>query len=269
MRIAGPFAALVALFLANPAHAVQLGAIEIIPGKICRFTAPLSAEEQRYLALDPNPSVKEAHAAIAVPAGFDPAKRWPVLIVSATSDGSGLNVPWLPFYREPALAHGWVILAADGPIPPPKDNRSWRFAMLRAALDEMRRDWPASRDWPLACGGFSGGSKWSALMAGLLMAHGQGQICGIFMGGCNEDKATIALELYKPDPVKFKAVPIYISSGASDPIATPVAAGRVQARLTSTGFRNVILEEHNGGHELYTPHVTKALQFFEGAANLH
>jgi hypothetical protein len=45
---------------------------------------------------------------------------------------------------------GWVLLASDATIKPRLDSTQWRLAMLAAALESMRREWPQSAKWPVA-----------------------------------------------------------------------------------------------------------------------
>jgi len=55
---------------------------------------------------------------IAFPAGFDPSRPWPILIVTSTSDfnrTSAMDVDW---YRRPATAEGWIVLGSDATVAP-------------------------------------------------------------------------------------------------------------------------------------------------------
>lgn len=240
---------------------IRLGSVPIRAGEVCHFEAPLSAAEQRIVAEEGNPVVAVARVALATPPGFDPTRSWPVAIVSATSDGSASSVRSVPFYTSAALFRGWVVIGADGPGRPRADGDGWRFAMVAAALDELHRRWPASTRWPLACVGFSGGAKRSALLAALLVRQGA-PVIGVFMAGCNEDKATVGLQRYGPDPARFKAVPMFLSGGERDRIAFPADQEKVAASLLHTGFRRVALEHFPGGHEVYLPHFGRALDWF-------
>jgi len=58
------------------------------------------------------------------------------------------------WYRRPATEEGWVVLGSDATISPRIDSTQWRLAMLAAALEAVRKDWPGSAKWPLAFAGF-------------------------------------------------------------------------------------------------------------------
>jgi len=90
------------------------------------------------------------------------------------------------WYRRPALAEYWVLLASDATIKPRFDSTQWRLAMLAAALESMRRERPQSAKWPVAFGGFSGGAKRSALLGAMLAKTGSVKTCGFFLSGINE-----------------------------------------------------------------------------------
>src|ERR1044071_2032684 len=97
--------------------------------------------------------------------------------------------------------------------------------MISSALEFIYEEWPEAKKWPIACGGFSGGAKWSGIMASI-MARDQMPLIGLYMAGCNEDLATESFRIYQPGE-HFKTVPIFLSSGRSDPIATPVQQAAV------------------------------------------
>jgi hypothetical protein len=46
-------------------------------------------------------------------------------------------------------------------IRAPVDSTQWRLAILAAALESMRREWPHWAKWPVVFGGFS----WGAMLA--------------------------------------------------------------------------------------------------------
>ncbi|HMJ06712.1 MAG TPA: hypothetical protein VK474_10695, partial [Chthoniobacterales bacterium] len=65
--------------------------VPVSPGATVRANVPLSAVERSYVAEAGNPVPPTAVAMLAVPAGFDPQKTWPVLVVFSTSDFKRLN----------------------------------------------------------------------------------------------------------------------------------------------------------------------------------
>ena len=246
----------------NGAEQIKLGTNAIVAGKVLEFEAPLSAHAKINARRTSNPKVETAKGAVAVPEGFDPLKNWPLLIVSATSDGSASSIGAMKRFIQLATEAGWVILAADGPSGKPKeDSDAWRWAMILGVLDHLRAEWPESRKWPIACAGFSGGAKRSALIAAIMM-KGSYKLSGIFMGGCNQDSATSGFLVYQPGP-QFRRLPIFLSSGTTDTIATPEQHAAVKQSMDRSGFANVRLETYDGGHQLNADQVKTALKWFQ------
>jgi hypothetical protein len=189
----------------------------------------------------------------------------PLLIVSVPSGGSAIRS--LPSVTNTALSEGWAVLAADGPkVRVNDDTVQFGWAMLSSVLDQFHRTWPPSKQWPVACAGFSGGAKRSATVAAAMTREGY-QVVGIFMGGCNEDRATLGLELYQPGD-RFKAVPIFLSNGTSDPIANPRHAGLVADSMRRSGFRTLRLESYPDGHRQNNEQLALALQWFRQNSSL-
>jgi predicted esterase len=83
----------------------------------------------------------------------------------------------------------------------------------------------------------------------------------IFLSGINEDRLGESYKTYQPGR-GFLEVPVWLSSGANDPIATPQAHNLVKASLERTGFKRVRLEQFGGGHQLKMSEVRRALQWF-------
>ena len=169
------------------------------------------------------------------------------------------------WYRRPALAEGWVLLAPDATIRPRLDSTQWRLAMLAAALESMRKEWPQSAKWPVAFGGFSGGAKRSAVLGAMLAKTGAVKTCGFFLSGINEDRLSEAYRNYSPGG-DFLGIPIWLSSGQSDNVAKPQDHNRVKASLERTGFKRVRLERFAGGHQVNKEEVGRALRWFREVA---
>ncbi len=207
----------------------------------------------------------KALVGLFVPPAFDPAKTWPVMIVSVTNSGRDKgrdpsSVKSMGGYLDAAREHGWVVLAADCPgykTPGSPFNRS---ALVEAALEALGAQWPTSKDWPLATGGFSGGAKYSGWIAGWMCERGR-RVVGIFMGGCNEDTATSAIKTLKPDKKIFTAAKVFLSTGKADNIAGPEDTAKVMDSLKSSGFE-VQESIHQGGHTLDRAHVAEAMKWF-------
>lgn len=244
-----------------PASAIRVAGVDIPLGKSTTFRAPLDEEAQKLLKREGNPAT-EAAIGLWLPADFDPGKEWNILLVSATENSSSVNSLFM--YQASAQASGgWVVLGADGPAAPPKgDTTQWRWQMARAGLLALEAAWPTARQWPVAACGFSGGAKRSGLLGALLCADDR-PVIGMYMGGCNDDMASAGLHEYRPNGPVFRKVPVYLSTGAQDAVATVVAANRVRQSMEASGFRNVRSETYAGGHVANAPQITEALNWFK------
>jgi len=238
---------------------LHFGTNRVQPGKLVEFFAPpnggarLGAQRTgRVLA-----SVK---GAFILPPGYtNLARPCPLLIFSVPSGGSSTR--GMSTMTNVALTEGWAILAADGPkIDASEDTIQWGWAMLSSVLDEFTKTWPPAKSWPVACAGFSGGAKRSAAVAAA-MAHDNWRVIGVFMGGCNEDRATLGWQLFGPGS-RFKSVPMFLSNGVSDPIANPQHGATVRDAMIRSGFTAVRLESHPGKHQLSQTHLREALRWF-------
>lgn len=249
------------LGLTTNAFAATIAGKEAKPGPLVEIQFAVSKYFQDMAAQGGNPRPATGRAVLSFPPGFDPARRWPIMIVTSTTDyhrTSPMDAEW---YHPPADAEGWVILASDATIKPQHDSTPWRLAMLGAALDAMRKDWPQIRNWPVAFVGMSGGAKRSCLL-GAMMAKGRTvNICGFFLSGINDDKMSEAYKTYQPGG-DFLNTPIWISGGMDDVIATPSLEGKVAAGMRSTGFKRVRLEHFIGVHQLKRSEVKLALRWF-------
>jgi len=86
-------------------------------------------------------------------------------------------------------------------------------------------------------------------------------ICGFFLGGINQDRMSEAYHTYQPG-AGFLSIPIWISGGMEDEIATPSSEGAVQASLQRTGFKRVRVEHYMGKHWLKRSEVRLAMRWF-------
>jgi hypothetical protein len=242
-------------------HGTSLAGQQVQGGGTIEIRFPVARYFQDIAARDGNPRVETGRAVLAFPPGFDPNRPWPILVVTSTSDfnrTSAMDVEW---YRRPAAAEGWVVLGSDATISPRIDSTPWRLGMLGAALEAVRKEWPQSARWPVAFGGFSGGSKRSGALGAMLAKTGSVRICGFFLSGINEDRLGEAYKTYQPGRGLLE-VPIWLSSGSGDTIATPQSHTLVKASLERTGFKRVRLEQFVGSHQLKMSEVRRALQWF-------
>jgi hypothetical protein len=253
--------ALVSVLLAGNLRAATLAGQQVQPGGKIEIRFPVSKYFQNIAAEAGNPRPDTGRAVLAFPAGFDPARAWPILIVTSTSDFNRTSAMDADWYRAPATAEGWIVLGPDATIAPRIDSTQWRLGLLGAALEAIRKEWPQSAKWPVAFAGFSGGSKRSGVLGAMLSKSGSVRVCGFFLSGINEDRLGEAYKTYQPGR-GFLEVPVWLSSGASDPVATPQAHNLVRASLERTGFKRVRLEQFGGGHQLKMAEVRRALQWF-------
>ena len=243
----------------TPASAITGTTFSVTPGQVSNFDAPLSPKEQTEASRDGNPPVTTAKITLGVPNGFDPQRSYPLLVISSTVEMQPSSL--FSNYQREAMDAGWVIMAADGPEKPKKDHGGWRWAMISAGMNAIESNWPAAKMWPVACGGFSGGAKRSGFMAARF-ANTPHKVIGMLMGGCNQDTATEALQKEHPPFGPFVNVPIYLSSGTDDKIATPDQHQSVKTSMKATGFNKIRLETYKGGHDSYPAHTTEALNWF-------
>jgi hypothetical protein len=196
---------------------------------------------------------------VALPEGFDARKSWPVLVVTAPAGASAVQS--LGGYTNVALSQGWVVAAVDGPkVNFEKDNNVFAWGMISSLLDQLRVSWPQSKHWPFACAGFSGGAKRAAMTAAEMMRQ-RDTVIGVFMGGCNEDRATLGYQISQPSRA-FLNVPMFLSSGTRDSIAGPAFGAKVKQSMEQTGFTKIRLEIYDDQHRLNTNHVRIALEWF-------
>jgi hypothetical protein len=241
--------------------AASLAGQQVQPGGKILIQFPVSKYFQDIASQGGNPRPDTGRAVLAFPAGFDPSRTWPILIVTSTSDFNRTSVMDADWYRAPATAEGWVVLGADATIRPRIDSTQWRLGLLAAALESIRKEWPQSSRWPVAFAGFSGGSKRSGILGPMLAKTGSVRVCGFFLSGINEDRLSEGYKTYQPGR-GFLEVPVWLSSGANDTVATPQAHNLVKASLERTGFKRVRLEQFGGGHQLKMSDVRRALQWF-------
>ena len=231
------------------------------PGGTLDIRFPVPKFFQDYAAAGGNPRPTIGRAVITFPKGFDPARAWPILIVTSTADFNRTSPMDARWYQQPATSEGWIVLASDATITPRQDSNSWRIGFLGAALEALRKDWPQSAHWAVAFAGLSGGAKRSGVLGAILASNGAVKVCGFFLAGINSDELSAAYKTYHPPP-EFLDTPIWLSSGMDDHIAPYGAHEHVRASLVNTGFKHVRLEPFMGRHEVNAAQVQLALQWF-------
>jgi hypothetical protein len=251
----------VLLSTASISSATTLAGQSVQPGGEIEIRFPVPKYYQNIAAEAGNPRPETGRAVLTFPSGFDPARTWPILIVTSTSDFNRTSAMDAEWYRKPATTEGWVVLGPDATISPHIDSTQWRLGLLGAALEIIRKDWPQSSRWPVAFAGFSGGSKRSGVLGVMMAKTGSVRICGFFLSGINEDRLGDAYKTYQPGRGLLE-VPVWLSCGDNDTVATPQAHSLVKASLDRAGFKRVRLEQFGGGHQLKPTEVQRALQWF-------
>jgi hypothetical protein len=226
------------------------------------FEVELSPKVRAMAMLGGNLPVQRAKCAIALPEKFSPSRPWPIVIVNASIGTSAVEV--MKDYAPAASAAGWVTLAAEGATPAKLESTEWCHAMLIAAFEHLGKSWPGVARWPVATAGFSGGAKRSAYIGAVMIEDGH-PLAGMFMGGCNEDRATDALRWHKPGPAFFKT-PVFLSHGTEDRLASADATEAVVNGMKRSGFLKVRSETFGGGHEFRADQFAKALAWFRSEA---
>jgi len=232
------------------------------PGDVLNLEVPLSEKRRAEAVKEGATSLHHAKVAMAVPQGFDPQKSWPVLIINNTE--AYPNIDSMNQFKQAALDENWIIMAADPPDAEKDKEGGWRWATIAAAMDYVVATWPVAKDWPIACGGMSGGAKNSTFIAAAF-ARDHHRVIGMLMMGCNQDMASVAF--HRSAPPNFLGVPVFLSSGKSDTIATPAHHEAVRNSLRATGFQKVRLEHFDGAHDVYQPHIGEALRWFVAESN--
>lgn len=262
----------IALLLCCVAAAVPcLDAFVWQTGERTEFRVELPADLRRLAGGGRVSPIREAHVAVSLPTDFDPAREWPIFIVSATSDpGYRSCRKLMEHYLEPARAAGWILLAADpvtetAEVAQEEDTTELRAVMIFAALNGLAHEWPAARRWPIAFGGFSGGAKRSGWMAAFFTRQGRRPI-GVFQTGINHETVAQAGRDYRVRDPEYTSIPVFLLSGDKDVISTPKEHRQVLADLGRGGFKHTRLETFPGPHAIAPAPLRTALDWFREIA---
>ncbi|MBV6500586.1 MAG: hypothetical protein CJBNEKGG_03067 [Prosthecobacter sp.] len=253
---------------------LKIAGVVIKPGHKVEFETPLSETllaklkkrlggiKDGYTDID----MTKAAVGLFVPKGFDPAKSWPVMIVSVTDTGRSQgkfpsSVKSMGGFIEAAKSLKWVVLAADCPGNLTPGLPFNRCGLAEAALEALADAWPASKQWPIATGGFSGGAKYSGWLGGWFSESGR-NVLGMFMAGCNQDMASMALDELRPPKKVFNTAKVFLSIGTRDTIAGPDKGDAVVKSLKRSGFDETQMVVFEGGHEFRQDHLMTAMSWF-------
>src|SRR3981081_4328103 len=107
------FALLVAatLFLFPVVEAAMLAGYQVQSSSTLDLQFPISNYLQEFAAQGGNPKPTTGRALLFFPKGFDPARLWPILIVTSTTDLDRTSIMDAPWYRESAMRDGGGVLA--------------------------------------------------------------------------------------------------------------------------------------------------------------
>jgi predicted esterase len=253
-------ALLLVVFVASGA----LAATGLKAGGLSEFQVELPTELRQLAGRGNLSPVMHALVTIAVPANFDTARDWPVMVISATSDPQyNSSRRLLGVYADAALTDGWILVAADPAesVSIEQDDVVLRYALNTAALAVLALQWPQAEKARLAFGGFSGGAKFSGWLAAAFASQGR-TIIGIYLAGINQDTVVPAAKQFKVLDETFRRIPIFLQSGEKDEIATPADHRSVHDELKRAGFRVIRIEYFRGSHVVDAGPLRTALDWF-------
>jgi len=157
---------------------------------------------------------------------------------------SSFDAPW---YHAAAAAEGWIVLATDATVRPRNDSVSWRLALLAAGWTWCITNGQSRANGGGVCG-ISGGAK-CAQWLGAILAQTHSLTFADFSSAESMKTKCRGAENQRRAS-RISGLPIWISSGINDRIATPAQEQQIKGSLVRTGFQNVRLSRFSGGHEV-------------------
>ena len=204
---------------------------------------------------------------VALPNGFQPAIRnYPLLIVSATTDGAGSSIGSARSnYLPDATEKGFVVVAVDGEFGKPTDkghdSTSFRMALVQGGLDAIHKEWPQAKKWPIATAGVSGGAGYASHQAMILLQK-RSPLIGLLLSVTGWTPGDFPDVLERVPGAQIRTLPVFLTAGEKDHVATKEVTDKAHNELTTAGFKNVRYEKFDGGHRLHRPHLQEALDWF-------
>ena len=267
-----PAASTVATPAVGSGKAVTFGGATLTPGQVTPVDLKIpdswGKAIAKYYGAD-KPPEDHIKAAMAIPVGFDPDKPQRVLVASATSTGNTLSITVMRnIYTKDALAHGWAVIAADGPDgkPPDKnDNTAFRWDLVTLLMANIDASFPkAKSEWTFATAGFSGGAGYASDQA-LLLASDNWRVGGMML--LNGGYTPVQWEKnVRGGSGRWHSIPVFISAGEEDKVATPDVMKQSIETTKRGGYQRVRAEWHPGHHEAWDAHVNLALEWFDSLA---
>ena len=229
-------------------RAFTFGDSTLVPGKTVFFKLPIDKSKTK------DDAPEAYRCAVALPKDFDPSGEHPIFFVNGP-DGHDATKK-LKSYEE--------VIAANGVVCAINLNEAKSYNYILALFTEMWDRWPGSKEWPLVIGGNSGGAKKTAYVTAYLISK-EVEVCGMFMGGCNEDRTGDAaswIKLGGSSKTKYKKVPVFLSSGLEDKTANTRHVEAVENSMKKFGMKTVRRETFAGGHSVHKPHPQQAVEWF-------
>ncbi|MCG2583016.1 hypothetical protein [Massilia sp. TS11] len=264
-RLLGAMLALVCLpgfgQVAHPQVAGEEG--DGTPG-MYNFRVELSSDVRRFIGRGQESAISHALVRVVTPPRFDQSKSYPLLVVSATAvRGHSSSRKLLDAYADAAAAQGWVLVAADPDGAPEgtDEHTTERFALNTVALGILEQHWAWAAQAPIAFAGFSGGAKYSAMLAAAFAAQGRMPV-GVYLSGLNEPTLNEAAHAFKVRTEQFKQLKVFFASGDEDEIATPGNHRDVLEATRNGGFHRTRLETYHGRHVPDASLLPAALRWF-------
>ena len=203
---------------------------------------------------------------VALPPAFQPTRNYPLLIVSATTDGAGSSVNSARAnYLPDATAKGFVVIAVDGEFGKPTDkghdSPPFRWALVQAALGAIYQEWPQAKKWPIVTAGISGGGGYASFQT-LLLLDKQYPLIGLLLAVTGHTPGNYPDLLKQAPQTAIRTLPVFFTAGKNDEVATEEVTDDAHRELKRAGFKNVRFETFDGGHRLHRPHLQEALDWF-------
>ncbi len=256
---------------------------ELVPGQLHEFEFALSDENRKIAGNVPKgwknsfsarysgAWIKEIGAThdlqkirvlLGVPENFDPAKGCPVFVQWASGDGKS-HIGAGKEYWNTCREKGWMLVSIDGA---PDSAAAWTntafLAGIKEFFEQLHAKYPASPQWKVATGGFSGGAKLAQWM-GALMDDLEGvEVTGYWLGGCNEALFVYAMEDLNVKKSAYRKAKAYISTGDKDELVNADYREKVEKGCKDAGFDVVRPESYDGVHAISHPQLAEALDWF-------
>lgn len=255
---------------------------ELVRGKKNTFTFPLS-EENQNIALKGGKgwgsdftnrysgswvkSLREGHAIekckieIGLPKDFDPSKGCPIFIQWNTSDHKS-HLRGTRRFWPTCNSEGWMLVSIEGA---PDSKTTWSnsvfYAGVKEFFEQLHQKYPGSKEWPVATGGFSGGSKICQWMGGLMDELEGVNLRGYWIGGCNESFFEYAVQDLSVSKKTLRGVKAYISCGNQDKYLSARSNERVLNGIKEFGLQ-VRQETYGGAHKVSKKQLAEAFAWF-------